>query len=247
MASGFFHLEVSAPADTTTITIPDTDSVHGLAYPDVPVAIPVTVTADGKAHTGVPMDIPEDTVSDGGSIWDGGVNHSTSVHITNIMTSEGGVSSLVEVVGYPALHLPVLASSFGVGLQPLNLHRRISNLVRKQNARAQREHVRGVAAANEPASMSDLTQTDAAEVVTDDQEWAAVASLHKLKLRDDGAEISTPLHPEYCWAKTLAPLCEYLEWREHSCMDQICIYQRFSWLDSATLIDSGRSEKSLDI
>jgi hypothetical protein len=47
-------------------------------------------------------------------------------------------------------------------------------------------------AADEPASMSDLTQTDAAEVVTDDQDWAAVASLHKLKLRDDGAEISTP-------------------------------------------------------
>jgi hypothetical protein len=105
-------------------------------------------------------------------------------------------------------------------------------------------------AADEPASMSDLTQTDAAEVVTDDQDWAAVASLHNLKLRDDGAEISTPLHPDYCFGKTLAPLCEYLEWREHSChasMDQICIYQRFSWLDSASLIDSGRSEKSLDI
>jgi hypothetical protein len=142
--------EVSAPADTTTIKIPDRDSVHGLAQPDVPVAIPVTVTADGKAHAGVPMDIPEDTLPDGGSIWDGGVNHSTSVHITNIMTSGGGVSSLVEVVGYPALHLPVLASSFEVGLQPLNLHRRISDLVRKQNARAQREHVRGVAAAGDP-------------------------------------------------------------------------------------------------
>jgi hypothetical protein len=129
--------EVSAPAGTTTITIPDRDSVHALAHPDIPVAIPVTVTADGKAHTGVPMDIPEDALSDGGSIWDGGVNHSTSVHITNIMTSGGGVSSLVEVVGYPALHLPVLASSFEVGLQPLNLHRRISDLVRKQNARAQ--------------------------------------------------------------------------------------------------------------
>jgi hypothetical protein len=95
------------------------------------------------------VDIPEDTLSDGGSIWDGGVNHSTSVHITNIMTSGGGVSSLVEVVGYPALHLPVLASSFEVGLQPLNLHRRISDLARKQNARAQREHVRGVAAAGD--------------------------------------------------------------------------------------------------
>jgi hypothetical protein len=105
-------------------------------------------------------------------------------------------------------------------------------------------------AADEPTSMFDRTQTDAAEVVTDNKNWAAVASLHKLKLRDDGAKISTPLHPEYCWAKTLAPLCEYLEWREHSChasMDQICIYQRFSWLDSASLIDSGRSEKSLDI
>jgi hypothetical protein len=141
--------DVSAPADTTTITIPGRDSVHGLAHPDVPVAIPVTVTADGKAHTGVPMDIPEDALSDGGSIWHGGVNHSTSVDITNIMTSGGGVSSLVEVVGYPALHLPVLASRFEVGLQPLNLHRRISDLVRKQNARAQREHVRGVAAAGD--------------------------------------------------------------------------------------------------
>jgi hypothetical protein len=147
MASGFFHLEVSAPADTTTITIPDRDSVHGLAYPDVPVAIPVTVTADGKAHTGVPMDIHEDTLSDGGSIWHGGVNHSTSVHITNIMTSEGGVSSLVEVVGYPALHLPVLASSFEVGLQPLNLHRRISDLVRKQNAK-------GIPTATRPVMLS---------------------------------------------------------------------------------------------
>jgi hypothetical protein len=96
--------EVSAPADTITITIPDRDSVHGLAHPDVPVAIPVTVTADGKAHTGVPMDIPEDTLSDGGSIWDGGVNHSTSVHITNIMTSGGGVSSLVEVQVHDTLN-----------------------------------------------------------------------------------------------------------------------------------------------
>jgi hypothetical protein len=99
-------------------------------------------------------------------------------------------------------------------------------------------------AADEPASMSDLTQTDAAEVVTDDQDWAAVASLHKLKLRDDGAEVSTPLHPDYCWAKTLAPWCEYLEWSEHSChasMDQICIYQRFSWLDSASLIECRRN------
>jgi hypothetical protein len=93
------------------------------------------------------VSMPEDTLSDGGSIWDGGVNHSTSVHITNIMTSGGGVSSLVEVVGYPALHLPVLASSFEVGLQPLNLHSRISDLVRKQKARQQREHVRGDGAA----------------------------------------------------------------------------------------------------
>jgi hypothetical protein len=41
-------------------------------------------------------------------------------------------------------------------------------------------------AADEPASMGDPTQTDAAEVVTDGQDWAAVASLHKLMLRDDG-------------------------------------------------------------
>jgi hypothetical protein len=60
-------------------------------------------------------------------------------------------------------------------------------------------------------------------------------SLHKLKLRDDGAEIFTAQHHDYCWAKTLAPLFEYLEWREHSCMDQICICQRFSRLDSAVM------------
>jgi hypothetical protein len=96
--------EVSAPADTTTITIPDRDSVHGLAHPDVPGAIPVTVTADGKAHTGVPMDIPEDGLSDGGSIWDGGVNHNTTVHITKIMNSGGGVSSLVAVQVHDTLN-----------------------------------------------------------------------------------------------------------------------------------------------
>jgi hypothetical protein len=95
---------VSDPADATTITIPDRASVHDLDHTGVPVAIPVTVTADGKAHTGTPMDIPEDALSDGGSIWDGGVNHNTSVHITNILNSGGGVSSLVEVQVHDTLN-----------------------------------------------------------------------------------------------------------------------------------------------
>jgi hypothetical protein len=88
---------VADPADATTTTIPDRASVPDLDHPSVPVTIPVTVTGDGKAHTGVPMNIPENAISDGGGIWDGGVDLSTSVHITNFFNSAGGQSSLVSV------------------------------------------------------------------------------------------------------------------------------------------------------